>query len=142
LGTLPLTIHSAGWGIFFNLFFAMGMSLFSQNLKPRAHRLFFHEFLRENTQLSADKQPLKRWAWLFVMLWFGFAIGPGASFGNTLFGHPHHLESWVFFISSIWAWQILWWGIGVYMMWFLAYKMEMATVSETVVKTLNKQRNP
>jgi len=140
-GRWPLTIHSAGWGIFCNLLFALIVSLFSQNISQRTHRLTFHQFLRENTKLSEDKQRLKVWAWLFVIIWFGFSIGPGAMFGNALFGHPHQPQTWVFFIPSIWAWQILWWGIGVYMMWFLAYKMEMATVPEPIVKMLNERKN-
>ena len=36
-------------------------------------------------------------------------------------------NTWVFGIPSIWAWQILFWILGVYMMWMLAYKMEMST---------------
>ncbi len=39
-------------------------------------------------------------------------------------------------MPSIWAWQILWWALGVFMMWFLAYKMEMSTVPEKEVKAL------
>ncbi len=30
-------------------------------------------------------------------------------------------------MPSIWIWQILWWILGIAMMWFLAYKLEMST---------------
>ena len=40
---------------------------------------------------------------------------------------PLDPNTWVFGIPSIWAWQILFWLLGVYMMWMLAYKMEMST---------------
>ena len=39
-------------------------------------------------------------------------------------------------MPSIWAWQILWWGFGVFMMWFLAYRMELSTVPEREVEVL------
>jgi len=30
-------------------------------------------------------------------------------------------------MPSIWIWQIIWWILGIAMMWFLAYKLEMST---------------
>jgi uncharacterized protein YggT (Ycf19 family) len=39
-------------------------------------------------------------------------------------------------MPSIWAWQILWWVLGCFMMWFLAYKMELSTVPEKEVTAL------
>ena len=39
-------------------------------------------------------------------------------------------------MPSIWAWQILFWILGVGMMWLLAYKMEMSTVPETEIESL------
>ena len=41
-----------------------------------------------------------------------------------------------FGMPSIWAWQILWWALGCFMMWFLAYKMELSTVPETEIQSL------
>ncbi len=41
-------------------------------------------------------------------------------------------------MPSIWAWQILWWGLGVVMMWFLAYKMEMSTAPEKPIISLTE----
>jgi hypothetical protein len=39
-------------------------------------------------------------------------------------------------MPSIWAWQILFWLLGVGMMWFLAYKMNMSTIPETQIEAL------
>ena len=39
-------------------------------------------------------------------------------------------------MPSIWTWQVVWWALGVVMMWFLAYKMEMSTIPSTEVKAL------
>jgi hypothetical protein len=69
-------------------------------------------------------------------VWFFFGIGPGAVIGNTIFGNPNDMATWTFGMPSIWAWQVLWWALGVFMMWFLAYKMQLSTVPETEVVSL------
>ena len=46
-GRWPLTIHSAGWGIFFNLGIAILVSFFTQNSDELAHKMKFHNFLKE-----------------------------------------------------------------------------------------------
>ena len=65
-----------------------------------------------------------------------FGIGPGAVIGNTIFGSPNDATSEVFGMPSIRVWRILWWALGVFMMWFLAYKMEMSTVPRKEVEAL------
>ena len=61
-----------------------------------------------------------------------------AVIGNTIFGAPAEgvTGGWTFGIPSIWAWQILFWILGVGMMWFLAYKMEMSTVPDKEIEAL------
>lgn len=126
-GRWPLTIHSAGWGILFNLSLAIIVSYFTQNTADTEHKMKFHSFLREHAALSPEKRRLIPTAVIITLLWFFFGIGPGAVIGNWIFGSPLDPNTWVFGIPSIWAWQILFWILGVYMMWMLAYKMEMST---------------
>ena len=126
-GRWPLTIHSAGWGIIFNLGLAIIISYFTQNKADMDHKMKFHSFLRDHASLTAEKRRLIPTAVIITLLWFFFGIGPGAVIGNWIFGSPLDPNTWVFGIPSIWAWQILFWLIGVYMMWMLAYKMEMST---------------
>ena len=126
-GRWPLTIHSAGWGILFNLGIAILVSYFTQNKEDNDHKMKFHSFLREHASLSDEKKRLIPTAVIITLLWFFFGIGPGAVIGNWIFGDPTLPNTWVFGIPSIWAWQILFWLLGVYMMWMLAYKMEMST---------------
>ncbi len=135
-GRWPLTIHSAGWGIIFNLGIAIIVSAFTQDRKALEHKLKFHQFLKEHAGLSPEKRKLIPVAWAITLIWFFFAIGPGAVLGNTIFGNPKDMGTWVFGMPSIWAWQILWWALGVFMMWFLAYKMEMSTMPEKEIKGL------
>jgi SSS family solute:Na+ symporter len=135
-GRWPLTMHSAGWGIFFNLGLAIIISMFTQNKEEQEHKAKYHEFLKEHAGLPASKQGLKPIAWIMTLVWFFFGIGPGAVLGNTIFGNPNDSATWVFGIPSIWAWHILWWALGVFMMWFLAYKMQMSTMPEKEITAL------
>jgi Na+/proline symporter len=137
-GRWPLTIHSAGWGILFNLGTAIIVSSFTQDSKETEHRMTFHSFLREHASLPASKKSLVPAAWIITLVWFFFGIGPGAVIGNTIFGSPNDATTWIFGMPSIWAWQLLWWAIGVFMMWFLAYKMELSTVPEREIEALHE----
>jgi len=135
-GRWPLTIHSAGWGILFNLGLAVAISAMTQDESDHQHKMKYHDYLRQRAALPEDKKSLVPAAWIITLVWFFFAIGPGAVIGNTIFGDPNDYNSWIFGMPSIWAWQILWWALGVFMMWFLAYKMGMSTVPEQDVEAL------
>jgi len=136
-GRWPWTMHSAGWGILFNLLVCIPISAMTQNNDALTHRMKYHNFLREHATLPAEKQGLKPIAWGITIVWLIFGIGPGAVIGNDIFGAPNAgIDAWTFGIPSIWAWQILWWILGVGMMWFLAYKMEMSTIPNKEVEAL------
>jgi SSS family solute:Na+ symporter len=136
-GRWPLTIHSAGWGMLFNASICIVVSAMTQNGTDMAHRMKYHDFLREHATLSAAKQGLKPIAWIITLVWLFFGVGPGAVIGNDIFGAPNAgYNAWTFGMPSIWAWQILWWALGVGMMWFLAYKMEMSTLPDKEVMPL------
>ena len=55
---------------------------------------------------------------------------------HTIFGNPNDATTWVFGMPSIWVWQIIWWALGVGMMWMLAYKLEMSTMPEKDIVAL------
>ncbi len=135
-GRWPWTIHSAGWGMLFNMGIAIAVSAATQNGEALAHRMKFHDFLREHAGLSEEKRRLIPAALIITLVWFFFAIGPGCVIGNTIFGDPNDIATWTFGMPSIWAWQILWWILGVGMMWFLAYKMEFSTVPKREFEAL------
>ncbi len=138
-GRWPWTIHSAGWGMIFNLGVVLVVSALTQNKTAYAHRMTFHNFLREHAVLPQSKKALIPWAWAVALAWFIFAVGPGAVIGNTIFGAPTAgVEGWLFGIPSIWAWQILMWILGVAMMWFLAYKMELASMPSKTIEVLSE----
>jgi hypothetical protein len=133
-GRWPWTIHSAGWGIIFNLAVALIVSAITRDDMDR--KMEFHNFLSQHATLPPEKRKLAPAAWIVTLAWFFFAIGPGAVIGNWIFGDPTDPTSWIFGMPSIWAWQILFWALGVGMMFFLAYTMQMSTVPETEVESL------
>jgi SSS family solute:Na+ symporter len=121
----------------FNASICIVVSAMTQNDAETAHRMKYHNFLREHATLSAAKQGLKPIAWIITLVWLFFGVGPGAVIGNDIFGAPNAgYAAWTFGMPSIWAWQILWWALGVGMMWFLAYKMEMSTLPSKEVEAL------
>jgi len=135
-GRWPWTIHSAGWGIIFNVAVLVIVSVATQDSKARAHRMEYHKFLHDHAGLSSEKRRYIPLAWIITIAWLFFGIGPGAVIGNTIFGLPGDASTWTFGIPSIWAWQILFWLLGVGMMWFLAYFMEMSTVPRKEIEVL------
>jgi len=136
-GYNPLTIYCAGWGIFFNLPVAILVSFFTQpDAKEKERRMGYHTFLRKHASLPEDKKHLVKWGWIITLIWFLFAIGPFCVIGNTLFGDPMKPATWINGMPSIWIWQIIWWILGIGMMWFLAYKLRMSTDITTEFEVL------
>lgn len=136
-GRWPWTIHSAGWGIFFNVVICVIVSWLTQRKGERQHRMKYHALFAETAALPAEKHFLRPVAWAITLAWLFFAIGPGAILGNDFFGAPNRgIAAWNLGVPSIWAWQILWWALGVLVIWFLAYKLEMSTVARGTIEPL------
>ena len=136
-GRWPLTIHAAGWGIVVNFAIATAVSALVHEHRLDLERKYaMHNVLREHAALPFVRQALLPLAWMVTLGWFFFAVGPGAVIGNWIFGNPTNAATWFFGIPSIWAWQILFWVLGVLMMWFLAYVMQLSTGPETEIEVL------
>ena len=125
IGRYPLTLHSAGWGILFNLGTAVLLSAFDRTAEGRSHRDRFHNFLREHTQISPESAAWKKPIWALTIIWFLFAIGPFAVLGNE--ANP---GNWIAGIPSLWIWQLAWWIVGCVMMYLLAFKLQMSTAPD------------
>ena len=75
---------------------------------------------------------------LLLMIWMFFAIGPGSVFGNMAFGEPNAgYDQWLLGMPSIWAWQIIWWALGVGVVWFLANKLRMSVEPKIEIKAIS-----
>lgn len=123
----PLTIHSAGWGILLNLTIAILVSYFGpQPVGDDPKRMAeFHDYLHETAGVPPEKQRLKKIMWILTPLWFIFAIGPGIMLGSDAKSFP------IFGLPKLWVWQIVWWALGVVMMYVLAFKLQMSTPPRT-----------
>ena len=133
----PLTIHSSVWGLLFNLAASVIISFITQETKETNHKYKFHEFINEHKNVSLKRRSLKPSAWIVTIAWVFFALGPGVIMGNQMFGKPSNVESWSFGMPSIWVWQIIFWLLGVVLVWFLAFKMEMSTPpAKTIVSQM------
>ena len=100
IGRYPLTIHSAGWGILFNLGTCVIVSACTQTRDPdgQRHRAESHDFLREHTRLEPNTRRWKKPVWALVVIWFLCAIGPFAVLGNE--ANP---AAWSFGIPTLWV---------------------------------------
>ena len=145
-GRWPLTIHSAGWGLFVNVVVAAVVSALTQDEGGFEGRQTHHAFLDDGAALSPAGRELLPVAWIAVAAWLFFAIGPGAMLANDAFGLPTSASAagWTFGIPSIWAWQGIFWLLGVGLVWFLARGMELSTLSWKDIEALrqnHRERN-
>lgn len=130
----PLTIHSSFWGVFFNLIGTITISFITQENKENNHRQKFHDFINDHKDYSIWRRSLKPSAWIVFVAWIFFALGPGLIISNQLFGNPSNVESWSFGMPSLWVWKVIFWLLGILLIWFLSSKMEMSTsTSKTIV---------
>ena len=127
-GTYPLTIHSAGWGIFFNAIFTIvGSYFFPDNEDIIKVRKKKHAFLKEIAGVPNEKRKLIPFAWAIVLIWFLFGFGPFATIGNSIFSNPNDPLTWdPFGLPSLWLWQLCFLFFGIFVMWFLAFYMELS----------------
>lgn len=123
-GRWPWTVHSAGWGLVFNVAVCLLLSTLSQSRSRRTHRMRFHDYLAVHAAATSNARIWRSIAWVAGLGWVFFAIGPGLLFGTDLFGAPNAgPDAWLFGIPSIWAWQIMAWALGVLLIWLVAYRL-------------------
>ena len=127
-GAYPLTIHSAGWGIFFNLITTFIVSHFSNETDiEKAVKAKKHQLLQSITGMSSARKNKVKLAWGLTLVWFLVGFGPFATIGNDIFSDPNSPALWApFGLPSLWIWQLLFLGFGIFVMWFLAFYMGMS----------------
>ena len=124
-GAYPFTVHSAGWGIFFNLittFIVSGITKETELEKDNKSRI--HELLSTVAGLNFYQKKKIRLAWVLTLIWFLVGFGPFATIGNSIFSDPNSPSLWApFGLPSLWVWQIIFLFYGIFVMWFLAFYM-------------------
>ena len=122
-GPYPLTIHSAGWGIFFNLLVCIIVSFASPDSdEQRSGKSKRHRFLQAVSGIPENRRKHVGLAWVLTVVWFVVGFGPVAVVGNTLFSDPNQPATWApFGLPSLWVWQLVMLIFGIFVMWFLAF---------------------
>ncbi len=124
-GRAPWTLHSAAWGMAANLAVTLLVSAFTQRRGFSGEAQEIRRFLGTALRTSARARALRSTAWSVSLAWLFFAVGPGLVFGNGAFLGPD--RQWLVGMPSLWGWSLLFWALGVGLVWFLSYKMEMAS---------------
>ena len=139
-GAYPLTIHSAGWGIFVNLFVVgLGTFFFPDSEGRIIKKKKRHEFIQSVSGLSEDRKKLIPLAWILTLIWFVIGFGPFATIGNALFSNPNNPLTWApLGLPSLWIWQLVFLLYGIFVMWFLAFFMGLSKpIDEEKIKVPN-----
>lgn len=124
-GRWPWTIRSAGWGMAANLAVLLLISAFTQRRGFGEEATEARRFLAANLRTTPRARALTSTAWAVMLAWGFLAIGPGLVFGNAAFVGAD--GRWLVGMPSLWAWGVLFWALGLGLIWFLSYKMEMAS---------------
>lgn len=134
-GRWPLGIHSAAWGLVFNLLLVLLSAAVTQKAPDRFQRDRLHDALLAATGLKVGGRGL---LWALVLIWGFLAYGPGAILGNTFFSDPIFASgpSRALGIPSLWVWQILFWLLGVVLVWWLAYRLGFGRTSDEATKPI------
>ena len=124
----PLSMHTAFWGLFAGFgvaYLCRGLGM-KNSEETDARQKEVREWLDSIDGPSENGKKWRARMKIIVPLWYLLALGPGTLLGNTAFtfcGFP-----------ATWAWQIVWWMVGIVMMWALCFKAEMSTTSEEQIR--------
>lgn len=130
-GRWPLTVHSAGWGLVFNVGACLLVSLFTRAGPEREHRQLLHDAFALNHPARFGGRASRAAKWSLVLIWAFFALGPGAILGNHFFSRPIFAGGGVELgLPSLFVWQVLFWLLGVFLVWWLAYQTRMSVIEE------------
>jgi Na+/proline symporter len=130
----PLSMHAAFWGTFTGLVVAyicrgIGIKDDQETIERQAEVRKWLDSVDEPSEAGKKWRGVMK---IWVPVWYFFAIGPACILGNTAFsisGFP-----------PLWSWQIVWWIIGIVMMWALCFKAEMATTTAVQIERADKEQ--
>jgi uncharacterized sodium:solute symporter family permease YidK len=127
------TIHSAGWGLLVGLVVALVFSkLVPDSPEIEARRKEVRAWLDDIDRPTDSQKTWRKAMWVVVPVWYIFAIGPGAVLGNhgfSFLGFP-----------PLWSWQIVWWLIGIVMMWAMCFKAGLSFLGEAQIARAEKDQ--
>lgn len=133
-GQWPWTIHSAGWGLFFNVGAVLVISVITRFRDQGREWNELTQFLDTAFPETLFSRPVISTAWSVGLAWIFFAIGPGLFIGNELFVREvDRVPENMLGLPSIIIWILIAWATGVALNWFFAFRMQLATSVPTVL---------
>lgn len=127
-GRWPWTIHSALWGMAANAAATLIVSAITNRKAHGAEAKEVRKLFLGPIASSVKARGLRATAWSATLVWFFLAAGPGLVFGNYAFAVTDgESQVWLLGMPSMWAWALAGWVSGVGLVWFLGYRMEMAS---------------
>ena len=142
-GRWPLTVHSAAWGLAFNAAAVLLVSIFTRKGTERDHRDRLHAEFAARWRCDFGGRAARGAKWSLTLIWAFLAIGPGAILGNSFFSQPVFTEGDAALgVPSLWVWQILFWLIGIPLVWWLAYSSRLGITSTDLLRpiTLDEEK--
>lgn len=140
-GRWPMTIHSAGWGLVLNLSAVLLVSIFTRKGAERSHRDRLHDAFAAQARVDFGGRAARGAKWSLTLIWSFLALGPGAILGNSFFSQPIFTEGEAALgLPSLWAWQVLFWLLGVPLVWWLAYRCGLGLTDEVHLHHFAQER--
>jgi hypothetical protein len=137
-GRWPLTIHSAGWGLAFNIVACFLVSAATRSDEERETRQRLHDVFRAGHGAQPGGRIARGAKWSITLVWAFLALGPGAILGNTFFSEPMFTsDAVVLGMPSLLTWQIVFWFVGVLIVWWLAYQGRMSVIETRPQRSLD-----
>ena len=129
-GRWPLGVHSAAWGLALNVMAVLLVAIFTRSGSERAQRDRLHDEFAATWAVDFGGKAARNAKWSLTLIWAFFALGPGAILGNSFFSQPIFTTGDAALgVPSLWVWQLLFWLIGVPLVWWLAYSTALGTTS-------------
>jgi len=142
-GRWPLTIHSAAWGLLVNIFFCLLVAIFNRRGAERTHRDKLHDIFARDHKIEFGGRAARASKWSLTLIWAFLAIGPGAVLGNNFFSKPIFSGIDVKLgIPSLWVWEIFFWVIGVFLVWWLAYQTKLSVINTERLRLAELAEDP
>lgn len=136
-GRWPLTVHSAAWGLAVNLAAVLLVSIFTRKGAERDARDLLHDEFATRWRTDFGGSATRAAIWSLVLIWAFLALGPGAILGNSFFSQPVFTEGEAALgIPSLWVWQLLFWLVGVPLVWWLAYRSRLGLTEAAGLRRL------
>ncbi|MGH3343051.1 MAG: sodium:solute symporter family protein [Carbonactinosporaceae bacterium] len=135
----PLNLHSAGWGGIVGFGTAIVVTAFTKrreqaNTDVLAVRHEMGSWLSDIDRPTYAERSWRKVMWVATPVWFVFAIGPGMVFGNNFIS--------IAGMPPLWSWQIVWWMLGLVMMWALAFKSGLSRPLPQVIERAYAETKP